>query len=385
MKPALLLLLWTMWYLAFSTRTVLAPFLPMIKNEFAISHATSGALLIFISIGQSLGYFCAGTIASRIGAKILVVISFVSAAAALAGIYLSSTYFVLSVWLFVFGLCGGLYLPCAIPILTAAFDHEHWGKAISFHETAAGFSILTIPYLAAFFMALMPWRSFFLILAAAFTMIIPVFWITSPDTRTQQSRPVGILITLKRPELWMIMALWTISAMGAMGIYSVLPLFLVEERSMTIETANRILSATRIGGLAGQIGIGFFLDRYDTGKTIIILILGMGLASLGLGIADVNAVLIVLLFLQATFSIVFFPVGIVAISRLTTLEERGIFAGIVMGVSTVLGLGVTPFFLGFIADIWHFQPGFILLGLITLGGLILAFQLKQRLYNLNYP
>jgi len=379
MKIGLLLLFWSMWYLAFSTRTILAPFLPLIKNEFVLSNAITGGLLVFISAGQALGYFYAGWIASRIGSKNLIAASFIAAAGALAGIFASGNYFFLALWLFIFGVCGGLYLPCAIPVLTAAFGREHWGKAISFHETAASLSILTVPYLTALLMALMPWRSVFLVLAGAFLAIVPVFWVVSPDSRVEQLKPVGILEVMKRADLWVVTVLWTISAMGAIGVYGILPLFLVEERNMTVETASRILSISRIGGFIGQISIGFFLDRYDTGIIIISLMAASGVASLGLGVADVNFVLIGMLFLQATFCVVFFPVGIVAIAKLTTPYERGVFAGIIMSVSTIAGCGLTPFLMGLIADTWRFQYGFILLGIINLAALFLAVRLKRLL------
>ena len=376
----LLLLLWIMWYLAFSTRTILAPFLPMIKNEFVLSNATAGGLYIFIAAGGTIGLLYAGTIASRIGAKTLIIISFFIAAGSLSGIYASSAYLFLSLWLFVFGLSGGVYLPCAIPVLTAAFDREHWGKAISFHETAASISILTIPYLTVLLLSIMPWRGVFLVLAAAFAFLIPVFWVASPPTsRAPQSVRIGILSVAKRAEFRIFVVLWTISATGAMGVYSILPLFLVEERHMAIETANRILSISRIGGVLGQIAAGFFLDRYDTGKIIILLMVGSTLSSFGLGLADTNAILIAMLFFQATFCVIFFPVGIVAISKLTTPGERAVFSGTVMAVSTILGLGLAPFLLGLIADTWRFQYGFIMLGISSVGTIFLAVRLQQRL------
>jgi MFS transporter, NNP family, nitrate/nitrite transporter len=379
MKPALLLLFWAMWYLAFSTRTLLGPFLPMIQNEFVISHATTGGLLIFISFGQGLGYLYAGKIASHFGSKTVISISFLLATGTLIGISGSRSYFMLSIWLFCFGVCGGLYLPCAIPILTAAFSREHWGKAISIHETAAAVSILTIPYLTALLIAVMPWRSVFLVPAVIFAAIVPVFWMASPDTRSRLVADVRISKIIRRADLWIIMALYIVCAMGAIGVYSILPLFLVAERSMPIETANRLLSISRVGGFVGQLAIGFFVDRYDTGKIIILLMLVSGAALLGLGLADADRFLIAMLFLQATFCIVFFPVGIVAISKLTTPEERGVFAGIIMSVSTIVGCGLTPFLLGLVADIWRFQHGFIMLGLMNLAAVVLAVKLMPLL------
>jgi NNP family nitrate/nitrite transporter-like MFS transporter len=377
MKSAILLLFWVMWYLAFSTRSILAPFLPIIEDEFAINHTTVGGLYLFTAIGGTLALLTAGSISSRIGYKRLIAISFVLASSALLGLYFANTYLSLSLWLLLFGLSGGFYVPCAIPLLTACFSRKHWGKAISFHETAAGLNVLTVPFLVAVLFSYMPWRGVFIVFSAAFFSAAVVFWFVSPDTRRQDSRTIGIFMFLHRTDFWIVLALWTMSAIGAMGIYSIVPLFLVNERDMAIDVANRVLSLSRFGGFIGQIGIGFFLDRYDTRKIIFFLTLFSGMALVGLGMVHSNGLLILMLFLQATFCVVFFPVGIVAISKLTEPDERSFYTGGIMAISTILGLGLGPVFIGFIADTWNFQSSFLLLGVLTLGAGLLARLLRQ--------
>jgi MFS family permease len=76
-------------------------------------------------------------------------------------------------------------------------------------------------------------------------------------------------------------------------------------------------------------------------------------------------ILAVMLLAEATFSVVFFPAGIVAISRLTHLSERGMFTGMLMGISSIVGPGLSPFFLGLIADAWTFQVGILMMGVLT--------------------
>jgi sugar phosphate permease len=55
----------------------------------------------------------------------------------------------------------------------------------------------------------------------------------------------------------------------------------------------------------------------------------------------------------------------VAISKLTDLNERGIFTGITTAFGVVFGLGLTPAILGAAADVWGFQPGILVLGILT--------------------
>lgn len=91
-----------------------------------------------------------------------------------------------------------------------------------------------------------------------------------------------------------------------------------------------------------------------------------GVFTLAIAITEVHWVLIVMLLLQGAFCVVFYPVGIVAIAKVTQTEKRGIFTGTIMAVSSLLGIGFIPFIMGIIADRWSFQVGFMLLGLLTL-------------------
>lgn len=63
------------------------------------------------------------------------------------------------------------------------------------------------------------------------------------------------------------------------------------------------------------------------------------------------SIMVVILFIQATFSVVFFPAGLVAMSKLTTLSERSVFTGMLMSISSIVGPGLSPIVLGAVADI----------------------------------
>ena len=112
-----------------------------------------------------------------------------------------------------------------------------------------------------------------------------------------------------------------------MGVYNIVPLFLVDEKAMGIDFANQIFGLSRIGGFVGQAGIGWFLDRYSTKKIMFVLVLASGLSTLGVALIQVHWLFVSMLLLQGTFSVVFFPVGIMAISKLADLNERSIYTG----------------------------------------------------------
>lgn len=365
-KLLLLFTLWGLWYLAFATRTIVPPLLPIIENEFALNHGMAGALYLFAGVGAALSSLSTGFIAIQIGFKKLIIISFLITCGACFGIYYAKSYNSLAVLLFLFGLSGGFYLPCAIPMITSIFDPTSWGKAISIHETAAGFSILSVPFIVAYALGFHEWRFLFVIMACFVAAGILVFLILAPDSKPKK-RQKGILKTIvRRTDFWIVMVLWVNCGMTSMGVYNIVPLYLVDEKGMDLVFANNLFGISRIGGFFGQVCIGFFLDRFSIKKIMFFLVLASGLSTTGMALVVSQELFISLMLLQGTFSVMFFPVGLMAISRLTGLEERGVYTGLIMAVSQIFGIGLTPFLLGVVADAWSFKIGLAVLGILTL-------------------
>jgi len=144
---------------------------------------------------------------------------------------------------------------------------------------------------------------------------------------------------------------------------------------MSIEMANTIFGISRIGGFFIVILAGFLVDRYGAKKILFLLLLTTGLTTVGLALTQTVPHLVVMLILQATVCSGFFPVAFVAISKITSFNERSIFTGTTIAIGVIMGLGFAPFALGAIADIWNFQYGILFLGVgtavssILLGGI----------------
>ena len=58
----------------------------------------------------------------------------------------------------------------------------------------------------------------------------------------------------------------------------------------------------------------------------------------------------------------FFPVGLVAISRIFAVEQRSLATGIVTTLGVICGLGFMPYLLGLCGDLFGFSAGIHLLG-----------------------
>jgi MFS family permease len=86
----------------------------------------------------------------------------------------------------------------------------------------------------------------------------------------------------------------------------------------------------------------------------------------GVAFAQVLWLLIVMLVMQATVSVAFFPAAVTAISTITPLDERSTFVGLTLAVSGIIGMGLVPVGLGTVADIWNFQSGILVTGVLIM-------------------
>lgn len=102
-----------------------------------------------------------GLFSPRIGYKRTIIVSFAILTGAVSSFKYAETYHSLTLTSLILGLVAGVYLPSAIPLLTALFEREHWRRTISFHESAGSLSILAIPLLTALALRLSYWREIF--------------------------------------------------------------------------------------------------------------------------------------------------------------------------------------------------------------------------------
>jgi len=170
---------------------------------------------------------------------------------------------------------------------------------------------------------------------------------------------------LRRKDFWLVNIIWTVNGIATYGIYIITPLFLVTERGLQLELANTIFGISRIGGVLATILIGFVLDRIPVKKILFFIIIITGLSTIGVALAQVFWLLVGMLIIQATVSVAFFPSAIMAISKITRLDERSTFMGLTLVIASLCGVGIAPAALGAVADTWSFQVGILVVGVLS--------------------
>ena len=377
MRRLPLFIFWCLWFINFSTRTAFSPILPLMEDNLSLSHGEVGSFFTSLSIGYGIALLIAGRFASIWGYKRMVVTGFLCPALVFIAFQWVESYFALHILFFLLGITTGTYLPSIIPIITETYEYRHWGKAIGIHDSATSFSIFAIPILVAFGLHFFTWKMLLLFLGIA-SMILPIpFWTVSIEPKQETSRQESHYVDLlKRKSVW-IMSLISIFAALSSGVYYILPLYLIKERGIDFSFANTLFGISRVGGVFVSVFIGILIDRYGYRTMLKLSIVMSGLSTIALSLSSTLPLIIITLILQATFSVAFFPVGFVTISKLTSLSERSMATGVIIFFGIISGTGVTPFLLGFIADHFNFKVGILGLGVLTTFASLLVRFLKE--------
>jgi MFS family permease len=368
-----LLFLWSLWFGNYTVRMVFSPILPLLEDEFLVNHAGASSLFLFLAVGYALSMFLAGTYSGRFGYKRSILCSLLTTSLIFFLIPLVRTFVLLYLAAFVFGVGLGFYLPSAIPLITERFDEKHWGKCIAIHDSAASIGIFSLPFIALFLLAFLSWRGMFVVLAVGFLVAAICFHFLTDELKIKNR--VGNVFggVARNPSLWPIAIIFACAAGASLGLYSIVPVYLTKELSLSMGFANRVLGVSRIGTIAVALSAGLFVDRINLQKTMFGFSLATGLLTVLVGLAPVRYVG-ALLFFQAAAATGIFPLSLVAVTRMFNREQRSMATSLIMISSIVFGGGAAPYLLGLSGDLVSFRFGIVALGalVILLSPLILA-------------
>ena len=153
-----LFLLWFLWFINMSVRVIFSPILPLIEDEFMITHARASSIFVFLAIGYGISMFFSGIFGGRLGHKRSIVVSLIVSAVFFFLIPCIKAFPVLYLFSLVLGLSIGMYLPSAIPLITEHFAEKDWGKTIAIHDSGASVGIFGVPLITLFLLQFFKWR-----------------------------------------------------------------------------------------------------------------------------------------------------------------------------------------------------------------------------------
>jgi MFS transporter, NNP family, nitrate/nitrite transporter len=361
--------------LNFVSRIILSPLLPTIEKELAISHSQAGFFFFLTSGGYLVGLLSSGLLASRTKHRVAIVVSSTGVGTAMLTVAFAASLGVMRCGLFGVGFAAGLYMPSAIATITSLVDRAHWGKAIAVHELAPNLAFFISPFIAELFLKWASWRSALAILGALSILASISFARFGRGGEFPGESPLSSAFgTLVRtPTFWLMIILFGLGVSSTVGVYAMLPLYLVTERAFEPTWANTILAFSRSHGpILGLLG-GWASDKLGAGRAIVVSLGFTGVMTLLLGLLSEAGLSAAVLF-QPLVAVWFFPAAFALIAMITPPNARNLAVSFSVPFGFLIGGGVIPTFIGAMGDAGSFATGFMITGaLISMGALMALF------------
>lgn len=358
------------FFLSCVSRFGLGPLMPVIETDLGIGHGQAGSVFFFISFGYCSGLLASSYLSSRCNHRRTVVLSTLLVSGALFATAAGRDVNTLYAGMAVVGIAGGLYLPAGIATITDQVPPGQWGRAFALHEMAPNLAFILSPLLVEGLLRYGSWRGV-LALVGLGVLAGGLGFARSgrgSTARATAPTPAAIRSTLVNPSVWLLMLLFSMAIAANVGVYVLLPLYLVTDLGLDRTWANTFLGCSRVPGLAMVLLAGWLSDRWGPRRTMAIALGSAGVLTALLGLLS-GGVLLAAVFLQPILAACFFPMGFALLSRLGPL-------GVPLGVPAafLFGAGVVPALMGMLADAGYFD-----LAMLLVGGLIAASALLSGL------
>ena len=375
-QMAPLLFLAGIFLLNFLSRIVLAPLLPTVEKDLNIGHGEAGSLFFIISLGYCPMLLGSGFISSRLNHRRTIILSSLTVGGAFLFVSVSHSLWGIRLGLLILGMAAGLYLPSGILTIIGLVRSKDIGKAIAIHELAPSSGFLIAPLLAEALLGWFSWRGVltFIGIASLIGGMVFVFWGKGGNSYGETPNLRMMRSLLVDPSVLILIVLFTLALGMSVGVYSMMPLYLVSERGMDRTWANTLVGLSRVATLGTVLVSGWMTDRLGVEKNLRAVFLTAGLLTCLLGVAPGSWVIPVV-FIQAMMAGCFFPVGFAALSRVGSPNVRNLVLALTLPMTSLIG-GAIPVGLGLMGEAGFFSLGFILLGGLILGGLLLIRHLK---------
>jgi MFS transporter, NNP family, nitrate/nitrite transporter len=375
LRPVFFLAL--IFFINFIGRMILSPLLPTIEKELAISHGQAGSFFFLMSAGYVIGLLGSGFFASRSNHRITIVVSSTGVGFALLCISLSNSLSTMRTGLFCLGLTAGLYIPSAIATITALVEQRRWGKAIAIHELAPNLAFFAAPFIAQGFLAWSNWRMALSCIGAASLIVGLTYHRFGRGGEFPGESPASnaFATLIRMPVFWLMVVLFGIGVSTTIGVYAMLPLYLVSERHLDQSWANTVVALSRsCGPLLGLVG-GLVSDRLGPRRTMTMSLAFTGIVTILLGPASgrwISAIVI----LQPLLAVWFFPAGFAVLAAITRPDARNLAVAFTVPAGYIIGGGAVPAFIGIMGDAGFFAIGYVVTGVFILAGAGLALLLR---------
>jgi len=362
---------WTCWTVNFMARFMVSISLPLVEQEFAITHAMSGLLVTAVIVCYSFSTVPAGVISRRIGARRSIFAYLLLLVVVFLAIWWAQSYAALLLSMVLLGMVLGIYLPSAVSLISGWFAGRRLGAMLGIHETAVSSGKIIGAFVVGILVACWgEWRLAYLV------MVPVVVGLALWSFRVKEKKLPSVQTTGRAAEprrdrraLWYL-APFVLNLFVSFGVVAMFTAYLVEVFALDMGTASAVFAIIHMGGLVGVVVGGAMSDRFGRTFTMLLL-LSVTTATLILIYMLPFGAPIVLLWALVNFTTTaYFPVTFAFISEASSPASPAPLIGIFTGIGTLLG-GTSPTVIGAVGDAFGLRIGMFLPAVIGAVGLLM--------------
>jgi len=367
-----ILFITSLFFLNFVSRLILAPLLPFIEQDLNLSHTESGSFFLLISIGYCFSILTSGFVSARLSHKTAIVLSAVVTGLVLCALPFCTSITMFRLALFCLGLGAGIYLPSGLATITNMVPPAYWARALAVHELAPNLGALSAPLAVAFLTGWISWLDCLWLLGSMLIILGVIYWLRGSTSGGYGVKPDYAMCReiLGIKEFWLMVIFFSTAIASALGLYTMLPLYLVVEKGFALNDANHLVAWSRAAGIFMPFVGGWFGDRFGNRQVMAFVLLGTGLLTIPIGLYS-GTTLFVFILLQGMLVPCYFPSALAELSLIGKGRSANVVVSLCIPLAFVFGGGIIPILIGYIGDNASLGLGFICAGALSVcvGGL----------------
>ncbi len=359
----------------FFPRVLFSPLLVAIQVDLEVSAASATRIFTTIYAGYAVSMLSSGFLATRLKHRRIVAFSALGAGIGMQVAASAPSLLFLHLGVLVVGASAGLYAPSGLSIVSEIVPASRRGTAFAIHELGPAVSFVLAPAFVALMLPSFGWRA----LVSATGIVSAVaglsyFFGGRAGAFHGEAPRLGNLKEIFRyPRFWLIIVFLVIAASAALGMFAVLPTFLIGHRGMDQQVANGLIGVSRTWGLLMVFVSGVLNDRIGFRRLITAIFAITGVFTILLTIAD-GVLLALAVLLQPAVISAFFPAAIAAMASIGPPRTRNVVISLAVPMASVFGAGLYPAIVGYFADLGLFDRVFQVTG----AALLLAIALVPK-------
>ena len=246
---------------------LLPPLFPVFATEFGLSFSQLGFLMTVFFVISGSGQAAAGFLVDKVGARPVLLASFVCfICASLAGYWAQGYGGLMLVAVFA-GLGNAPFHPVDFSILNQRVSGARLGYAYSAHGLSGNLGWALTPVFLLFFTAWQGWRSGYLAAALMYACILAVLVAKRAHLKTEVVRraadaPRGSDVAfLRLPVVWWCFAFFLLSTMTLAVVQNFASPIMQAMHGVSFESATTMITAYMLAGALGMFVGGFVAAR----------------------------------------------------------------------------------------------------------------------------